>query len=69
MLPMEEYEYATFNCAFCDTLNPARKERPVAPRLSLQAAPQPETPQSSLQKQRNDSSDTDSSDDEDDESG
>ncbi|KAH8415829.1 hypothetical protein KR222_001758, partial [Zaprionus bogoriensis] len=65
MLPMEEYEYTTFHCAFCDTLNPARKERPVAPRLSLQA-PQPETPQSSLQ-QRNDSSDTDSSDDEDDE--
>lgn len=68
MLPMEEYEYTTFHCAFCDTLNQARKERPVAPRLSLQAAAQPDTPLSTFQ-QRNDSSDTDSSDDEDDESG
>ncbi|KAL7737275.1 hypothetical protein ACLKA6_012898 [Drosophila palustris] len=64
MLPMEDYEYTTFHCAFCGTLNPARKERPVAPRLSLQAT-HPETPQSS--QLRNDSSDSDSSDDEDDE--
>ncbi|XP_034478834.1 endoplasmic reticulum junction formation protein lunapark-B [Drosophila innubila] len=64
MLPMEDYEYTTFHCAFCGTLNPARKERPVAPRLSLEAR-NTETPQSS--QLRNDSSDSDSSDDEEDE--
>ncbi|KAH8369928.1 hypothetical protein KR093_001475, partial [Drosophila rubida] len=62
MLPMGDYEYTTFHCAFCNALNPARKERPVAPRLSLEAA-HLQTPQSTL---RNDSSDSDSSDDEDD---
>lgn len=62
MLPLGEYEFTTFHCAFCDTLNPARKARPVAPRLSLQALPVPETPKSSLQL-RNDSSDMESSDD------
>ncbi|XP_062127564.1 endoplasmic reticulum junction formation protein lunapark-B [Drosophila sulfurigaster albostrigata] len=61
MLPVGDYEYTTFHCAFCNVLNPARKERPVAPRLSLEAA-HPQTPQSTL---RNDSSDSDSSDDED----
>ncbi|EDW02726.1 endoplasmic reticulum junction formation protein lunapark-A [Drosophila grimshawi] len=64
MLPVEEYEYTTFVCAFCGVLNPARKERPVAPRLSLEAA-QPETPHSAWM--RNDSSDSDSSDEEDEE--
>ncbi|XP_017961073.1 endoplasmic reticulum junction formation protein lunapark-A isoform X2 [Drosophila navojoa] len=63
MLPMEEYEYTTFHCAFCGALNPARKERPVAPRLSLNAA-QSQTP--TLIK--NGSSDSDSSDDEDEDS-
>ncbi|KAH8261524.1 hypothetical protein KR044_010578, partial [Drosophila immigrans] len=60
MVPMSDFEYTTFHCAFCNTLNPARKERPVAPRLTLEA---PQTPQLTL---RNDSSDSDSSDDEDD---
>ncbi|XP_023174977.1 endoplasmic reticulum junction formation protein lunapark-A [Drosophila hydei] len=63
MLPLEEYEYTTFHCAFCGVLNPARKERPVAPRLSLNAT-QPET--AALLNSA--SSDSDSSDDEDEES-
>lgn len=66
MLPLEEYEYTTFHCAFCGVLNPARKERPVAPRLSLNAG-HPQTPKSALQG--NDSTESDSSDDEDEEFG
>ncbi|XP_041565847.1 endoplasmic reticulum junction formation protein lunapark-B [Drosophila elegans] len=58
MLPKEEYEYTTFRCGFCNVLNPARKKRPVAPRLSLEA------PSESTAK-RNDSSDSESSDDSD----
>lgn len=33
MALQEEYEYTSFKCAFCGTLNPARKRRPIAPRL------------------------------------
>ncbi|XP_073847509.1 zinc-ribbon metal-binding protein lunapark [Musca autumnalis] len=33
----EDFEYTTFRCAFCNVLNPARKARPVAPRLTLNA--------------------------------
>ncbi|XP_063702747.1 endoplasmic reticulum junction formation protein lunapark-B [Culicoides brevitarsis] len=33
MALQEEYEYTTFKCAFCGMLNPARKQRPIAPRL------------------------------------
>ncbi|KAH8316190.1 hypothetical protein KR067_001447, partial [Drosophila pandora] len=57
MLHKEEYEYTTFRCAFCNVLNPARKKRPVAPRLSLEA-PTPAT------TKRNVSSESESSDDE-----
>jgi len=56
MLPKEEYEYTTFRCAFCNVLNQARKKRPVAPRLSLEAPSETAT-------KRNDSSDSESSDD------
>ncbi|XP_065369361.1 endoplasmic reticulum junction formation protein lunapark-A [Calliphora vicina] len=35
----EDFEYTTFRCAFCNALNPARKSRPVAPRLSVMPAP------------------------------
>ncbi|EDW89370.1 endoplasmic reticulum junction formation protein lunapark [Drosophila yakuba] len=56
MLPKEEYEYTTFRCAFCNVLNPARKKRPVAPRLSLEAP-------SDTATKRNDSSESESSDD------
>lgn len=34
----EDFEYTTFRCAFCNALNPARKSRPVAPRLSVMPA-------------------------------
>ncbi|XP_035775361.1 endoplasmic reticulum junction formation protein lunapark-B-like [Anopheles albimanus] len=30
----EEYEFTAFRCAFCGLFNPAKKQRPVAPRLS-----------------------------------
>jgi len=33
MALQEEYEYTSFKCAFCGTLNQAKKQRPVAPRL------------------------------------
>lgn len=36
MVSQEEYDYAVFKCAFCKTLNPARKLRPIAPRISSQ---------------------------------
>ncbi|XP_022218434.2 endoplasmic reticulum junction formation protein lunapark-B [Drosophila obscura] len=56
MLPEDEYVYTSFRCAFCNALNPARKKRPVAPRLSLnQQAP--------TSNNRIGSSDSDSSDD------
>lgn len=32
----EEFDFATFRCAFCNALNPSRKARPVAPPLPLQ---------------------------------
>lgn len=38
MVSQEEYEYASFKCAFCKTMNPARKLRPIAPRISGQNA-------------------------------
>ena len=33
MALQEEYEYAAFRCAFCNFFNPAKKLRPLAPRL------------------------------------
>lgn len=39
MVSQEEYEYSAFKCAFCKALNPAKKLRPVAPRLPLPAMP------------------------------
>lgn len=33
MAQQEDYEYTAFRCAYCNTLNPSRKLRPVAPRL------------------------------------
>lgn len=33
----EEFDYVAYRCAFCNAMNPARKTRPVAPRLSLPA--------------------------------
>uniref|UniRef100_A0A182Q1I5 Endoplasmic reticulum junction formation protein lunapark n=1 Tax=Anopheles farauti TaxID=69004 RepID=A0A182Q1I5_9DIPT len=36
MVLKEEYEYTAFRCAFCSALNPAKKQRPVAPRLPFE---------------------------------
>lgn len=36
----DEFEYLAFRCCYCGMFNPARKERPFAPRLALDA-PQP----------------------------
>lgn len=33
MALQEDYEYSAFRCAFCNFLNPAKKLRPVAPKL------------------------------------
>lgn len=35
MALQEEYEYAAFRCAFCGTMNPSRKSRPIAPKLPM----------------------------------
>merc|ERR1719278_624500 len=34
----EEFEYIAFRCCYCYYWNPARKQRPVAPRLPAAAA-------------------------------
>lgn len=39
MVSQEEYEYSAFKCAFCKALNPAKKLRPIAPRLPLAINP------------------------------
>ncbi|XP_058815385.1 endoplasmic reticulum junction formation protein lunapark-B isoform X2 [Topomyia yanbarensis] len=38
MALQEEYEYTAFRCAFCGAINPAKKQRPVAPRLPFEQA-------------------------------
>lgn len=56
----EEFEYMAFHCVYCNSLNPARKSRPIAPRLSG-------TSRSLAQEfHDNSSSDSPSSDDKDD---
>lgn len=32
----EEFEYLSFRCCYCHTLNPAKKQRPAAPRLEFE---------------------------------
>lgn len=39
MALQEDFEYATFRCAFCNELNPSRKSRPVAPKLTSGMSP------------------------------
>lgn len=41
MALQEEYEYAAFRCAFCNFLNPAKKLRPVAPRIQSNSSGSP----------------------------
>lgn len=38
MALQEEYEYAAFRCAFCGAYNPAKKQRPLAPKLPFEQA-------------------------------
>lgn len=38
MALQEDYEYTAFRCAFCASLNPAKKQRPLAPRLPFEQA-------------------------------
>lgn len=38
MALQEEYEYAAFRCAFCAAYNPAKKQRPQAPKLPFELA-------------------------------
>ncbi|KAM7345814.1 zinc-ribbon metal-binding protein lunapark [Cochliomyia hominivorax] len=58
----EDFEYTTFRCAFCQALNPARKSRPAAPRLSTLPSAN-----SAFAKADSDTSDSDDKDDSDDE--
>lgn len=50
MALQEEYEYAAFRCAFCNFFNPAKKLRPIAPRLSSELALQPSQPSFNIQR-------------------
>lgn len=49
MVSQEEYEYSAFKCAFCKILNPAKKLRPIAPRLPLPSKAPEELSSSSMQ--------------------
>ncbi|KAH3704298.1 endoplasmic reticulum junction formation protein lunapark-B-like [Dreissena polymorpha] len=40
MAMSEEFEYITFHCCYCYTINPARKQRPFAPRIEPPPAAQ-----------------------------
>ncbi|XP_075167166.1 zinc-ribbon metal-binding protein lunapark [Haematobia irritans] len=57
----EDFEYTTFRCAFCNALNPARKSRPIAPRLSALPKPPTATADSSSDEKDDDSEDEPSS--------
>lgn len=50
MVSQEEYEYSAFKCAFCKALNPAKKIRPIAPRLAVPEKSATEPSKSSTQQ-------------------
>lgn len=54
----EEFEYISYRCCYCYTLNPARKKRPQAPKLNsdLQMKDDKDTSES----EKNSASDTES---------
>ncbi|GFR99573.1 protein lunapark-like [Elysia marginata] len=62
----EEFEYLAFRCCYCYHLNPARKQRPMAPRLEF-FAPRGRNPNTDSQGSA--ASDEDSDDEEDGDSG
>ncbi|KAF2895732.1 hypothetical protein ILUMI_10436 [Ignelater luminosus] len=58
----EEFEYISFRCCYCYAFNPARKKRPVAPKLEFELkSPNVQTDTSGSEK--NSPSDTDSESD------
>lgn len=44
MVSFEDYQYTAFRCAFCKALNPARKFRPVGPKLPNDSGAESSTP-------------------------
>ncbi|XP_060557763.1 endoplasmic reticulum junction formation protein lunapark-B-like [Ruditapes philippinarum] len=66
MAMKEEFEYITFRCCYCYSVNPAKKKRPYAPRI------EPPTPAPKVQatsSKDNSENNDDGSDDEDDDTG
>lgn len=57
MALQEEYEYSAFRCAFCNFFNPAKKLRPLPPKLQAEMATNVSF---TLQKPSTSSSDSDS---------
>lgn len=60
----EEFEYLSYRCCYCYTLNPARKKRPAAPRLELSIRNQspPQTGTDTSDSEKKSSSDSESED-------
>lgn len=62
----EEFEYVAFRCCYCFTFNPARKLRPQAPKLEIEAPRSPGnrrgSSQSTSSSEKNSGSDTESDD-------
>lgn len=60
----EEFEYVAFRCCYCFTFNPARKLRPQAPKLEIEAPRSPGnrrgSSQSTSSSEKNSGSDTES---------
>lgn len=57
MALQEEYEYSAFRCAFCNFFNPAKKLRPLPPKLQPDLA---SNVSFTLQRPSTSSSDSDS---------
>ncbi|KAL4228972.1 hypothetical protein ACF0H5_012012 [Mactra antiquata] len=61
MAMKEEFEYISFRCCYCYTINPARKKRPFAPRIEPPVQVRP--PTSNEGTESNDDDDDDDDDD------
>lgn len=62
MALQEDYEYTSFKCAFCGAFCPAKKQRPIGPRLERTPERQPLTEASSSTSEGEKNSGTDSDD-------
>lgn len=63
MAVREEFEYISFRCCYCYHFNPARKKRPIAPKLNLESTKTPTISKfssSDTDKSSSSESDTDS---------